>query len=215
MSNKLTRMLNDYRNGFPCLMWWPQLQIFTPVKFMGPCDSNAKFLQVEYFKPISVVTNEVKPSKIDDTKSKLKSMVDGQTDNQEKEREEIKFHTKCVSENYNLMDLHVETIKDRAPGSALRNEGLSFDLEASNYIRRQIPNGDKRIGKRNILKMTHTALQFERIFLFFDESEDIDKLTISQRDAQRKGGDIFSEHGGMSHKTISYNKEELAVMTPV
>ena len=49
--NKLSEMLDNYPEGYPCFMWWPRTKMLTPVKSMALCPQNAKLLQVEYYRP--------------------------------------------------------------------------------------------------------------------------------------------------------------------
>lgn len=45
------------------------------------------------------------------------------------------------------------------------------DFSASDYLKDKLGCTDVRVGKYNVLRLTHAALDFERIFVFYDTQE--------------------------------------------
>ena len=75
-------------------------------------------------------------------------------------------------ENYNLLQLN----KMNDGENTIKGQGITYDLSASDYLK-SIGCDDPRVGRHNVLKLTHTALNFERIFVFYDsESHSFDHI---------------------------------------
>lgn len=80
------------------------------------------------------------------------------------------------AEYYNLLELHMESLKAEKSNKKLTGEGITHMMTASNYLKNQTTVKDIRVGKRNVLKLTHSALEFERIFVFYEDRKLIENL---------------------------------------
>lgn len=139
--NKLTKYLDQKPEGYPCFMWWPKLKILTPVKLLCFCKENAKFLQVEYYKPKSKVEKEK-----DNIKSKMLNYMHKQMSRSKMAStntlnefendiiEEIKFYSETVTEYYNLMELRMESLKSDKIDGRRAGEGISANERSSEYL---------------------------------------------------------------------------------
>ena len=85
---------------------------------------------------------------------------------------DVKYHrpddNKYKHEFYNLLQLHKLSDSD----NKIRGEGISYDLSASDYLKQQGCD-DERVSRYNVLRLTYTAMDFERIFVFFDDRDDL------------------------------------------
>jgi len=77
---------------------------------------------------------------------------------------------KSELETFNLIHLHIETLNSKT-SNKLVNQGIKFGQSASEYLKTKICCKDPRIGSHNVLKLTHSALEFERIFVFYDDTK--------------------------------------------
>ena len=75
------------------------------------------------------------------------------------------------NEFYNIIDLYMLNILQDQGHKALKNQGFDADLDASEYLRVKLGCSDPRVSNYNVLKLTHEALEFERIFVFYDDQE--------------------------------------------
>lgn len=73
-------------------------------------------------------------------------------------------------EQYNLIHLHMESLSGKE-NIKLRGQGITQGQFASTYLKNKMCCRDPRIGFHNVLKLTHSALEFERIFVFYDDEK--------------------------------------------
>ena len=72
---------------------------------------------------------------------------------------------KGETEYYNLLDLHMCNLNN------VKDSGIKSDLLASDYLKNKVGCTDKKIGRYNVLRLSHAPLNFERFFVFFPHSE--------------------------------------------
>lgn len=64
-------------------------------------------------------------------------------------------------EYYNLLDLHMCNLNN------VKDSGIKSDLLASDYLKHKIGCTDKKVGRYNVLRLSHAPLKFDRFFVFF------------------------------------------------
>ena len=53
----------------------------------------------------------------------------------------------------------------------VKDSGIKSDLLASDYLKNKIGCTDKRVGRYNVLRLSHAPLKFDRFFVFFPHLE--------------------------------------------
>jgi hypothetical protein len=158
----------DFSNGYPCLMFWPKLQVLVPIKSMSICPENAKLLKVEYYRPkdkTAAATDVIKQN----MSSALMRMMTKKIDKDELSGSCVQFHPSLTVEYYNLMELHMEGLKAQETETEIgfpRDEGIIYGDRAEKHLQNRKMCGDWRAGNGNVLWLVHSALNFERIFVF-------------------------------------------------
>ena len=53
----------------------------------------------------------------------------------------------------------------------MKNQGITHDFAASDLLRDKLGCIDPRVGNYNVMRLTHSACDFERFFVFYDTCE--------------------------------------------
>ena len=135
-------------NGYDCFMWWPEGRELTPVQRMALCKKNAKFLEVSYYGKKRTGKSK-KKDQGDDELEMGKSIIDFKVDDDDEDIVNAKNQRKTVNEAYNLLDLHMCSL------NGIKNSGIKSDLLASDYLKNKLGCTDSRVGRYNVLRITH------------------------------------------------------------
>jgi hypothetical protein len=108
---------------------------------------------------------QVKSMKICDRNCKFLEVQYQHPDPSDGEQSGLK-RGRVIKEVYNLLQLHCETLLQK---HQVFTDGIKGDYSASTYLKKTLQCQDQRVGTNNVLKITHSELDFQRVFVFYDE----------------------------------------------
>lgn len=189
---------DDIEYDLGCLMWYPNERILLPVTKFNLLQRKSNSISVEYVKLVQDPNSHYSDDPGIQAQFENKNISESQIIMkikesfaynfwmlyEDKQEEKIQdgekyksiqqqypgFKIKQKKETYNHFDLFMLQLagSDSKSKSKSNQEGIKNDLAASDYLKDKLGCKDPRVGKYNVLKLSHPGWDFERIFVFYD-----------------------------------------------
>jgi len=114
------------------------------------------------------------------------------------------LQVKRKKEQYDIYDLHLLEMFRKEDDFSMKNQGITNDFSASQYLRDKLGCTDPRVGKYNVLRLSNSALDFERLFVFYDTSKHGYKV-----DGAKTGAAMRDHRGLILQKGIDEGTKQL------